>query len=83
MWVGADGLVGAPIEGETAAVWQEPVGEIIERYDLGNVVCFATDFPHREGGTDPLGATSVSLSVQDQTTIERFYVDNARLIVPA
>jgi len=63
------------------AFWQEPVGEIIDRYDLGGVICFATDFPHREGGTDPLGATSFSLAARDRTTFERFYVSNASLII--
>jgi len=64
------------------AFWQEPVGEIIDRYDVGDSVCFASDFPHREGGTDPLGTTSSSLATTDRTIVERFYVSNAGLIVP-
>jgi predicted TIM-barrel fold metal-dependent hydrolase len=65
------------------AFWQEPVGQIIDRYGLADVVCFASDFPHREGGTDPLGATSSSLAVNDRATVERFFVTNASLIIPA
>ena len=64
------------------AFWQEPVGDIIERYDLGDVVCFASDFPHREGGTDPLGATSSSLAATDPAVMERFFVTNSTLILP-
>jgi predicted TIM-barrel fold metal-dependent hydrolase len=65
------------------AFWQEPVGEVIDRYDMGDVVCFATDFPHREGGTDPLGATASSLAGSDRAAVERFYAGNSRLIIPA
>jgi hypothetical protein len=65
------------------AFWQEPVGQIIERYDLGDVICFATDFPHREGGTDPLGATLSSFATRDAATLERYYVRNAGLILPS
>jgi predicted TIM-barrel fold metal-dependent hydrolase len=63
------------------AFWQEPVGDIIERYGLGGVVCFASDFPHREGGRDPLGATAASLSGSDRSTVEQFYVTNAGAII--
>jgi predicted TIM-barrel fold metal-dependent hydrolase len=61
--------------------WQEPVGEIITRYDLGDVLCFASDFPHREGGTDPIGATWASLEGLGGDLIEKFYVTNGRLIL--
>jgi len=61
--------------------WQEPVGEIIDRYDLSEVLCFASDFPHREGGTDPLGATAYSLTGQPPEVLEGFFVTNGQLIL--
>jgi predicted TIM-barrel fold metal-dependent hydrolase len=61
--------------------WQEPVGEIIDRYGLEDVVCFASDFPHREGGTDPIGATLGSLSGLSDNVVEKFFVTNGELIL--
>jgi predicted TIM-barrel fold metal-dependent hydrolase len=61
--------------------WQEPVGEIIDRYGLEDVLCFASDFPHREGGTDPVGATLASLEGRSPAVIEKFFVTNGRLIL--
>ena len=33
----------------------EPVGEYIEKFGLAEVYCFASDYPHVEGGKDPIG----------------------------
>ena len=64
------------------AFWQEPVGSILARYpEMEDVICFATDFPHTEGGTDPLGATARSLAGVSPAVLEKFYVTNGELIV--
>jgi predicted TIM-barrel fold metal-dependent hydrolase len=63
------------------AFWQEPVGWIIDRYGLGDVVCFASDFPHAEGGTAPMDQTLASLSGQSSEVAEAFFVTNARGIL--
>ncbi|HZU75086.1 MAG TPA: amidohydrolase family protein [Acidimicrobiales bacterium] len=61
--------------------WQESVGEIIDRYGLEEVFCFASDFPHREGGTDPLGEVAASLAGQPDPVLEKFFVSNGDLIL--
>jgi predicted TIM-barrel fold metal-dependent hydrolase len=61
--------------------YQEPVGEIIDRYGLDDVLCYASDFPHREGGTDPIGATLASLQGHSAEVVEKFFVTNGRLIL--
>ena len=63
------------------AFWQEPVGWIIDRYGLGDVVCFASDFPHAEGGTAPMDQTMDSLIGNSPAVAEAFFVTNARGIL--
>ncbi len=53
----------------------EPVGWIIENSDPSMLV-FASDYPHPEGGRDPIGSFEASMKGCDQATMEAFYYGN-------
>jgi len=59
----------------------EHVGRMIERFGLEEIYCFSTDFPHPEGGRDPLSRMTASLAGHGDAVLERFLVDNARLLL--
>lgn len=61
----------------------EPIGRQIERYGLPEVYAFSTDFPHPEGGTDPIGSMYADVAPLGDDVVERFFVTNAELLVPA
>jgi predicted TIM-barrel fold metal-dependent hydrolase len=53
----------------------EPVGWIIEQ--VGEEVClFSSDYPHVEGGRNPVRRFEASLEGVDERTKQRFYCDN-------
>jgi hypothetical protein len=57
---------------------------MIERHpNLEDVYCFSTDFPHPEGGTNPLGVMSKSIERLGAATLEKFLVTNSELLMPA
>ena len=60
----------------------EPVGSYISRYDLEDVFCYGSDYPHYEGGTDPIGNFCHSLAGQPSRVLRKFYVENGRQLVP-
>ena len=61
--------------------WWEPVGKYIERYGLEDVYVFSTDFPHPEGGTDPIERFHASLAGHSDDVYEKFFVQNGALII--
>jgi hypothetical protein len=65
-----------------APMWIEPVGLLIERYGLEEVYAFGSDFPHPEGGADPVGRLMDSLSPLGDEVIERFFVTNGATLMP-
>jgi predicted TIM-barrel fold metal-dependent hydrolase len=60
----------------------EPVDRFIERHGLEDVYCFATDFPHVEGGTDPHVRLERSLAPLGDDVLEKFFVTNGELLLP-
>jgi predicted TIM-barrel fold metal-dependent hydrolase len=60
----------------------EPVDVYLDRYDLADVLCFSTDYPHVEGGRDPLGRFADALARHGADVLERFFVTNGRLLLP-
>jgi predicted TIM-barrel fold metal-dependent hydrolase len=60
----------------------EPVGVYLDRYDIADVLCFSTDYPHVEGGRDPLGRFSASLEHHGPEVIEKFFVRNGQFLLP-
>jgi predicted TIM-barrel fold metal-dependent hydrolase len=62
----------------------EPVGEYIEKHGLEEVYCFASDYPHVEGGKDPIRRFADSLSAHGHGAgvFERFFVTNGEWLLP-
>jgi hypothetical protein len=60
----------------------EPVGAYIDRFGLAEVYCYASDYPHIEGGTDPIGNTERSLAGHSDEVRTMFYAENAKLLLP-
>lgn len=60
----------------------EPVGLYLERYDLADVLCFSTDYPHVEGGRDPIGRFATELAPHGATVAEKFFVTNGAWLLP-
>lgn len=65
--------------------YREPVGEFIARDGLDDVYVFSTDYPHAEGGTDPIPFWHADLVRHGHSddVIEKFFVRNGELILPA
>jgi predicted TIM-barrel fold metal-dependent hydrolase len=53
----------------------EDVGELI-RFSSDKLYMFSTDYPHAEGGRDPIGRFSASLAKSGDETRERFFRSN-------
>jgi predicted TIM-barrel fold metal-dependent hydrolase len=60
----------------------EPVGRYIERFGFEEVYCYASDFPHHEGGKDPLGHFTESLRGFSPEVLRKFFVENGKLLLP-
>jgi predicted TIM-barrel fold metal-dependent hydrolase len=61
----------------------EPVGEYIDMYGLEDVYCFATDYPHVEGGKRAVDKFAASLESLGPRVMEKFFVTNGELLLPA
>jgi predicted TIM-barrel fold metal-dependent hydrolase len=62
----------------------EPVGKYIERHrNLEDIYCFASDYPHVEGGKSPLNDFTDSLAPLGDSVLEKFFVQNGSLLLPA
>jgi uncharacterized protein len=53
----------------------ENVGELIRQSDP-RLYLFSSDYPHTEGGRQPLGRFEASLEGYDEATKDRFYSQN-------
>ena len=53
----------------------EPVGWIIENVG-SELLVFASDFPHPEGTSDPIGKFEATMTNCDTSTMKAFYRDN-------
>jgi predicted TIM-barrel fold metal-dependent hydrolase len=60
----------------------EPVHQYVEMYGLEDVYCYATDYPHNEGGKDPLGSHLARFEGVSESFQEKFFVKNAELLLP-
>jgi len=59
----------------------EEVDVYITRHNLEDVLCFASDYPH-EGGKNPAGAWLNRLKPLGKEIVEKFFVTNAKLLLP-
>jgi predicted TIM-barrel fold metal-dependent hydrolase len=61
----------------------EPVDDYIERFGMPEVYCYASDYPHLEGGKDPMGDISKRLERFGQDTLRKVFVENGAWLLPA
>lgn len=60
----------------------EPIATFIERHDLGDVLCFSTDYPHVEGGKSAAKQMLDEVSRLGPEAIEKFFVHNGAWVLP-
>lgn len=60
----------------------EDIGTMIDRYGLEDVYTFSTDFPHPEGGTDPIERMGGSVGRHGAAALHRFMVTNSKWLLP-
>jgi hypothetical protein len=65
----------------TPFFWERTARQI-ERYGMSEIYAFSTDFPHPEGGTDPIGRMAADITPLGDAAIEAFFVGNAELLLP-
>lgn len=61
----------------------EKVDEYIEQYGLKDVLCYASDYPHIEGGKDPMERFASRLEHLGPQVMEKFFVTNGQYLLPA
>ena len=62
--------------------WTEPLDVLVERYGIRESYVFNTDYPHIEGGRDPIHAFREMTARVGATYTREFFVDNGRLLFP-
>jgi len=60
----------------------EQIDEYILKYGLEEVYCYASDYPHVEGGVDPMGGWSAQLEKLGEDTRRKFFIDNGAFLLP-
>ena len=61
----------------------ENIADHIDRYGLSECYCYSSDFPHPEGGQDPIKDFDASISKMDPTINEKFFCKNGEWVLPA
>jgi hypothetical protein len=61
----------------------EAVDEYLDRYGLEDVYCYASDYPHLEGGREPMVRFARRLERFGPQVMEKFFVANGQFLVPA
>ena len=62
--------------------WAEPVDMLVERHGLGESYVFSTDYPHVEGGRDPVQRFGEMTARVSPRYTREFFVENGRLLFP-
>ena len=62
--------------------WAEPVDVLVERYGLRESYVFNTDYPHVEGGRDPVDRFAEMTERVGSNYTREFFVENGRLLFP-
>ena len=60
----------------------EDVGQLIAESN-DELYLFSSDYPHVEGGRNPLGRFAASLAAASDDTLERFYASNLERVMPS
>jgi len=61
----------------------EPIDDYMRRFGLSEVYCFSSDYPHVEGGYEPMLRFAERLAPLGEEVMERFFVTNGELLLPA
>ncbi|MCB2048949.1 MAG: amidohydrolase family protein [Novosphingobium sp.] len=61
----------------------EPVDDYIDKFGLEDVYCYASDFPHLEGGKHSMHRFAARLERLGPAIMEKFFVTNGSWLVPA
>jgi predicted TIM-barrel fold metal-dependent hydrolase len=67
----------------TSAFYFENVDRYIEQYGLEDVYCYGSDYPHIEGGKDPMGGFATRLERLGPRVLEKFFVANGEYLLPS
>lgn len=59
----------------------EPVGTYIDRYGMEDVFCYASDYPHPEGGRAPVDDFIKSLEGRGEDVYRKFFVENGKALL--
>jgi Amidohydrolase len=60
----------------------EDIGAYIGLYGLDDVYCYASDYPHFEGGTAPMSRFSSSIGRFGTDVMRKFFVENGKWLLP-
>jgi hypothetical protein len=63
-----------------APFFHEKCAEPVRKYALEDVFCFMSDFPHHEGGRDPVASANKWVHDVHPGYDRAFFVDNAKLL---
>lgn len=61
----------------------EPLDALVKNFGLSECYCYSSDFPHPEGGTQPIKDFADWIAPLGQKQAESFYVSNADWVLPA
>lgn len=60
----------------------EPVDTYIDQFAMPEIYCYASDYPHPEGGRDPMGDIAGKVGRFGPAVTQQVFVDNASWILP-
>jgi hypothetical protein len=60
----------------------EDVGALITKYDLADMLCFSTDYPHLEGGKGVFNRMYKTLAHLGGRVVEKYFVTNGEWLFP-
>lgn len=60
----------------------EPVDVYIDQFSMPEIYCYASDYPHPEGGKDPMGDIAGKLARHGDDIVRQVFVENAGWILP-
>ena len=60
----------------------EPIDIYIERYGFEDVFCYSSDYPHVEGGTEPMTKFLNTINRLGPEVVEKFFVTNGQALFP-
>jgi hypothetical protein len=60
----------------------EPIDVYIRQFDMPEIYCYASDYPHLEGGKAPMHDLSARLEGFDTAVVRQVFVENGRWLLP-